>query len=95
MCHTKDVSPDTLLPNRFLRTSVTNFRNKTGYTKAIPVVEEPPAPAAPEETKIKEKLEETRVMEEAKKATEKEEQEKDEPELILEVCSVLKPFDMN
>ena len=33
-CHNKFVSPDTLIPNRFLRTAVTNFRNETGYTKA-------------------------------------------------------------
>ncbi|KZS17169.1 Something that sticks-like glue [Daphnia magna] len=36
-CHTKAVSPDTLIPNRFLRTAVTNFRSETGYTKATPV----------------------------------------------------------
>ena len=85
VCHSKDVSPDTLLPNRFLRTSVTNFRNKTGYTKATPVAEELPAPAGAEDAKIKVEAEENRIKEEAKDAKEKEELEKDEPELILEV----------
>ena len=85
MCHSKDVSPDTLLPNRFLRTSVTNFRNKTGYTKAIPTAEELMTSAEPEKAKVKEELEGNRIKEEKRDASEKEEQEKDEPELILEV----------
>ena len=42
-CHSKHVSPDTLIPNRCLRTAVTNFRNETGYTKAAP----PIAPTTP------------------------------------------------
>ncbi|XP_049800369.1 E3 ubiquitin-protein ligase RBBP6 isoform X2 [Schistocerca nitens] len=32
-CKEKDVSPDTLIPNRFLRTAVNNFKNATGYNK--------------------------------------------------------------
>ncbi|CAG9824597.1 unnamed protein product [Phaedon cochleariae] len=32
-CHEKDIFPDTLIPNRFLRTSVANFKNTTGYVK--------------------------------------------------------------
>ncbi|KAG5887269.1 hypothetical protein JTB14_015706 [Gonioctena quinquepunctata] len=32
-CHEKDISPDTLIPNRFLRKSVANFKNTTGYVK--------------------------------------------------------------
>lgn len=30
-CKEKDTSPETLIPNRFLRNAVNNFRNKTGY----------------------------------------------------------------
>ncbi|KAJ8965139.1 hypothetical protein NQ314_004364 [Rhamnusium bicolor] len=32
-CHEKDISPGTLIPNRFLRKSVANFKNTTGYVK--------------------------------------------------------------
>ncbi|VEN43520.1 unnamed protein product [Callosobruchus maculatus] len=32
-CHEKDISPDTLIPNRFIRTSVGKFKNTTGYVK--------------------------------------------------------------
>lgn len=32
-CHEKDISPGTLIPNRFLRNSVANFKNTTGYVK--------------------------------------------------------------
>ncbi|XP_066261966.1 E3 ubiquitin-protein ligase RBBP6-like isoform X2 [Euwallacea similis] len=32
-CHEKDISPATLIPNRFLRKSVNNFKNTTGYEK--------------------------------------------------------------
>ncbi|XP_015838060.1 E3 ubiquitin-protein ligase RBBP6 isoform X3 [Tribolium castaneum] len=32
-CHEKDISPATLIPNRFLRNSVANFKNTTGYVK--------------------------------------------------------------
>nr|XP_023022973.1 E3 ubiquitin-protein ligase RBBP6 isoform X1 [Leptinotarsa decemlineata] len=32
-CHEKDILPDTLIPNRFLRKSVANFKNTTGYVK--------------------------------------------------------------
>lgn len=75
-CHTKAVSPDTLIPNRFLRTAVTNFRSETGYTKAAPIVVPPAAPVAtpvvePATPEVKEDF-----------ADDKEEQE---PELILEV----------
>ncbi|KAK6639148.1 hypothetical protein RUM43_007418 [Polyplax serrata] len=33
-CNEKNVSPDTMIPNRFLRNSVNTFKNKTGYVKA-------------------------------------------------------------
>jgi hypothetical protein len=33
-CKEKDVSPDTLIPNRFLRNNVNNFKNETGYNKS-------------------------------------------------------------
>lgn len=32
-CKEKDVSPETLIPNRFLRNAVMNFKNETGYAK--------------------------------------------------------------
>lgn len=32
-CHETDVSPDTLIPNRYLRRAVMNFKNQTGYTR--------------------------------------------------------------
>lgn len=32
-CREKDVSPDTLIPNRFLRNAVNNFKNQTGYIR--------------------------------------------------------------
>ncbi|RWS24695.1 E3 ubiquitin-protein ligase RBBP6-like protein [Leptotrombidium deliense] len=32
-CHAIGISPDTLIPNRFLRTAVVKFKNETGYTK--------------------------------------------------------------
>ncbi len=38
-CHEVNVSPDTLIPNRFLRTSVNTFKNKTGYKKDIVINE--------------------------------------------------------
>lgn len=33
VCLESEVSPDTLIPNRFLRTAVLNFKNETGYTR--------------------------------------------------------------
>lgn len=33
LCHETGISPDTVIPNRFLRTAVLNFRNETGYTR--------------------------------------------------------------
>lgn len=42
-CHERDISPSTLIPNRFLRNSVANFKNTTGYVKQ-PVIR--PAPVA-------------------------------------------------
>ncbi|XP_017768418.1 PREDICTED: E3 ubiquitin-protein ligase RBBP6 isoform X2 [Nicrophorus vespilloides] len=32
-CHEREISPGTLIPNRFLRNSVTNFKSTTGYVK--------------------------------------------------------------
>lgn len=34
-CNEKEISPGTLIPNRFLRNSVSNFKNETGYHKRI------------------------------------------------------------
>ncbi|KAH8037895.1 hypothetical protein HPB51_018383 [Rhipicephalus microplus] len=33
VCHETDISPNNLIPNRFLRTAVLNFKNETGYTR--------------------------------------------------------------
>lgn len=44
-CHEKDISPTSLIPNRFLRTAVNAFKNETGYSKPQKVVE--PTKAAP------------------------------------------------
>ena len=65
------MSPDSLLPNRFIRSLVTNFRCETGYTKAVPSV--PPAPEVAADS-VKEEKETEETLE-----------EKEEPELILEV----------
>lgn len=47
-CKEKDVSPDTLIPNRFLRNAVNNFRNETGYHKPSKApaqpIQPPPVP---------------------------------------------------
>jgi len=32
-CHEKEISPASLIPNRFLRTAVNAFKNETGYSK--------------------------------------------------------------
>jgi hypothetical protein len=32
-CSEKDVSPESLIPNRYLRNAVLNFKNETGYAK--------------------------------------------------------------
>ncbi|XP_075581379.1 E3 ubiquitin-protein ligase RBBP6-like [Pelecanus crispus] len=34
-CHQTDVSPDSLIANKFLRQAVNNFKNGTGYTKRL------------------------------------------------------------
>lgn len=44
-CHERDIIPSTLIPNRFLRNSVANFKNTTGYVKR-------PAPLAPAPQKV-------------------------------------------
>ncbi|KAL3274173.1 hypothetical protein HHI36_015587 [Cryptolaemus montrouzieri] len=45
-CHEKDISPGTLIPNRFLRKSVANFKNTTGYVKK-PIFRPPPKEVPP------------------------------------------------
>lgn len=50
VCHETDISPDNLIPNRFLRTAVMNFKNETGYTRvkdtrSQPIENPPPAPS--------------------------------------------------
>ncbi|XP_075581228.1 E3 ubiquitin-protein ligase RBBP6-like [Pelecanus crispus] len=34
-CHQTDISPDSLIANKFLRQAVNNFKNGTGYTKRL------------------------------------------------------------
>ncbi|XP_025417143.1 E3 ubiquitin-protein ligase RBBP6 isoform X2 [Sipha flava] len=34
-CHGKEISPETLIPNRYLRNAVNGFKDKTGYSKRI------------------------------------------------------------
>lgn len=34
-CHEKSVSPDTLIPNRYLRNSVAKFKNETGFNQLV------------------------------------------------------------
>lgn len=83
-CHNKSVSPDTLIPNRFLRSAVTKFRSDTGYTKAAPPV---PTPAAPSVLVAAPEAEETE--EPNPYVTDEDdddgEDDREEPELILEV----------
>ncbi|XP_050311422.1 E3 ubiquitin-protein ligase RBBP6-like isoform X2 [Anthonomus grandis grandis] len=50
-CHEKGISPATLIPNRFLRKSVANFKNTTGYEKK-PIYR--PKPEIPKEEPKKE-----------------------------------------
>lgn len=38
-CHEKDISPSSLIPNRFKRNAVNAFKNETGYIKAPKVPE--------------------------------------------------------
>ncbi|XP_050671220.1 E3 ubiquitin-protein ligase RBBP6 isoform X3 [Leptidea sinapis] len=35
-CREKEIAPTTLIPNRFLRNSVSSFRNQTGYSRRAP-----------------------------------------------------------
>lgn len=49
-CSEKDISPETLIPNRFLRNAVMNFKNETGYAKRQtyrPPVQSAGQPVAP------------------------------------------------
>ncbi|XP_026808860.1 E3 ubiquitin-protein ligase RBBP6 [Rhopalosiphum maidis] len=39
-CHGKEISPETLIPNRYLRNAVNSFKDKTGYSKRIEAVKE-------------------------------------------------------
>lgn len=49
-CSEKDVSPESLIPNRYLRNAVLNFKNETGYAKRP--VYKPPPPQPPLSQKI-------------------------------------------
>lgn len=39
-CQETEISPDSLIPNKFLRQAVENFKNETGYTKAKQKIKE-------------------------------------------------------
>lgn len=39
-CHGKEISPETLIPNRYLRNAVNGFKDKTGYSKRIEAAKE-------------------------------------------------------
>lgn len=53
-CHEKGSSPGSLIPNRFLRTSVNSFRNETGYNNRPrhQQQQQQPQPMAPIATKV-------------------------------------------
>lgn len=54
-CHEKDISPTSLIPNRFLRGTVNAFKTDTGYSKPEKVPDRPPkSPAKPEPPKVEE-----------------------------------------
>ncbi|KAK4874540.1 hypothetical protein RN001_013900 [Aquatica leii] len=50
-CHERDISPGTLIPNRYLRNSVANFKSTTGYVKRL-VYKPPPNPTKEPEVEI-------------------------------------------
>ncbi|XP_058795388.1 E3 ubiquitin-protein ligase RBBP6 isoform X3 [Phymastichus coffea] len=52
-CNEKDVLPESLIPNRYLRNAVLNFKNETGYAKRV--VYKPP-PLSKLEPSVSEKL---------------------------------------
>lgn len=44
-CHGKEISPETLIPNRYLRNAVNGFKDKTGYSKRIEAAKEKITPS--------------------------------------------------
>ncbi|KAJ8923332.1 hypothetical protein NQ315_001890 [Exocentrus adspersus] len=82
-CHEKDISPGTLIPNRFLRKSVGTFKNTTGYVKK-PIYREKPEPKPVEKTDIK-KRESTPPQE--PESTEKAKSDAEEKTVISEADS--------
>ncbi|KAF5302547.1 hypothetical protein FQR65_LT00919 [Abscondita terminalis] len=50
-CHERDISPGTLIPNRYLRNSVANFKSTTGYVKRL-VYKHLPTPTIEQEIEI-------------------------------------------
>lgn len=44
-CHGKEISPETLIPNRYLRNAVNSFKDKTGYSKRIEAAKEKVTPS--------------------------------------------------
>ncbi|XP_065341306.1 E3 ubiquitin-protein ligase RBBP6 [Cloeon dipterum] len=73
-CKDKGVSPDTLLPNRFLRTSVAKFRNDTGYIRPLRhPIELPPIQMPSPVAKVEEEQEEPTKQESSSSLTPKSE----------------------
>lgn len=56
-CHEKGSSPGSLIPNRFLRTSVNSFRNETGYSSR-PRQQQPTPVAVPQRQQPQQPMEE-------------------------------------
>ncbi|XP_018568160.1 E3 ubiquitin-protein ligase RBBP6 isoform X2 [Anoplophora glabripennis] len=83
-CHEKDISPGTLIPNRFLRKSVGTFKNTTGYVKK-PVYRQKPEPKPVENTEIKNNKESTPPQE--PESTEKAKSDAEEKTVISEADS--------
>lgn len=48
-CHGKEISPETLIPNRYLRNAVNGFKDKTGYSKRIEAAKEKTTPTKVQE----------------------------------------------
>jgi E3 ubiquitin-protein ligase RBBP6 len=78
-CHEKDISPATLIPNRFLRNSVANFKNTTGYVKK-PVYKQSVTRTAEETVEVKTKEPPSQPVESSKP-------EKEEKTVISEADS--------
>ena len=70
-----------MIPNRFLRTAVTNFRSETGYTKAVP----PPTDKTALPVTELAALSPAPELEPVPSVDDENTDDREEPELILEV----------